>query len=202
MTNRSTGGPRSVNKFPKEGPSLRGEEAARAWREPFLFARGLVYARGLAAAPNPMQDTDPGEDDVTEAERMRGAWEVYLYARDLLAKRMSYGMVAQSMLLVSFSTLATGRGEGSLQVAYIQWTVGALGLFYTVYQLLRVHVIQKRLRYIENAYFRGKDLVFSEFLDFPDRSLLSRDFSQIAIILVFMAAWMTLTAAATLAPAC
>lgn len=37
---------------------------------------------------------------MTDDARMRDAWDVYLYARDLLAKRMSYGMIAQSMLLI------------------------------------------------------------------------------------------------------
>lgn len=65
---------------------------------------------------------------MTEEERMRGAWEVYLYARDLLGKRMSYGMIAQSMLLIAFSTLASGRGCEERFVAFFQIIVAALGL--------------------------------------------------------------------------
>jgi uncharacterized membrane protein len=126
---------------------------------------------------------------MTEEERMRGAWEVYLYARDLLGKRMSYGMIAQSMLLIAFSTLASGRVCEDRFVAFFQIIVAALGLTYTLYQYFRVLSIQKTLKTIEDRYFVGKDLVFSEYLSMTRSQHLPRNMSQLAMIVIFLFTW-------------
>ena len=126
---------------------------------------------------------------MTEDEKIRGAWEVYLYARDLLAKRMSYGMVAQSMLLIAFSTLAAGRSEGDLFMAFFQCVVATLGIIYTSYQYLRVRNINGKIRFIEEKYLESKDLIFGEYLNFSPRQRFIREFSQSSIILIFLIAW-------------
>jgi hypothetical protein len=126
---------------------------------------------------------------VTEEERMRGAWEVYLYARDLLAKRMSYGMIAQSMLLIAFATLASGRGPDDVFTAYFQVVFATLGLVYTIYQYFRVLSIQDSIHRIEEKYFVGRDLVFSEYLAVTRAQTVPRNVSQRAIVIVFFCAW-------------
>ena len=105
-----------------------------------------------------------------------------MYARDLLAKRMSYGMIAQSMLLIAFSTLASGRVSGDIFIAYFQIIVAALGLIYTGYQYFRVVSIQQSLLLIEESYFVGKDLVFSDYLDMQRGQKMPRNLSQRAMI--------------------
>lgn len=126
---------------------------------------------------------------MTEDEKIRGAWEVSLYARDLLAKRMSYGMIAQSMLLIAFATLAAGRACSDVFTAYFQILVASLGLILTVYQYFRVYAIQRTLWMLEREYFTDKDLVFSHFLRMTGEQKVPRNVSQQAILIVFLGAW-------------
>ena len=126
---------------------------------------------------------------MTEDEKTQGAWEVYLYARDLLAKRMSYGMIAQSMLLIAFSTLAAARTAGDAFTAYFQIMCALLGLVYTAYQYVRVVSIQGSIRKIEDDYFVGRDLVFSAYLDMARAKSISRNFSQQAVLILFFCGW-------------
>jgi hypothetical protein len=146
----------------------------------------------------PLEESRPPQ--VSEECRMQAAWEVYLYARDLLSKRMGYGMVAQSMLLISFSTLVAARHEGDFFVAFFQVGVAVLGLLYTAYQYFRVRSIQDKIHYIESRYLRSRDLVFAEYMAYQPRAIFSRDVSQIGIIVVFFIAWAIMLAAALLIP--
>jgi len=135
---------------------------------------------------------------MTEEEKIRGAWEVYLYARNLLATRMSYGMVAQSMLLISFSTLAIGRSTGGFFVAYFHCVVAILGILHSLYMYLRVRDIHGRLNFLEEEYFSSSDLVFARFLEFSSNLYFSRESGQIAIIVLFFASWLILLLGALL----
>lgn len=135
---------------------------------------------------------------MTEEDKTRGAWEVYLYARDLLAKRMSYGMVAQSMLLIAFSTLATGRAGGGFFIKFFHCAVAILAIIYTSYLYFRIRAIHDKLKFLEQEYFVSKDLVFNAFLRFNPRQKFSREFSQIAIIIIFLMAWIILLLGALL----
>jgi hypothetical protein len=129
---------------------------------------------------------------MTEEQKIRGAWEVYLYARDLLAQRMSHGMVAQSMLLISFSTLAIGRATGGFFVAFFHCVIAVLGVIYSAYLCLRVREIHKKLRFLEEEYFISDDLVFVKFLRATSGRYTSREFSQMAIVVVFLTSWLIL----------
>ena len=135
---------------------------------------------------------------MTEEEKIGGAWEVYLYARDLLAKRMSYGMVAQSMLLIAFSTLAASRSRGDLFIAFFQLVVGGLGVIYSAYQYFMVRNINDHLNYIQEKYLASKDLVFADYLKYRPRQRFSREVRQSMIILVFLSGWVIMVAAAVL----
>ena len=129
---------------------------------------------------------------MTDDARMRDAWDVYLYARDLLAKRMSYGMIAQSMLLIAFATLTTGRANGHEYILFFQCVVGLLGIIYTIYQYFRVRVINDKIRYVEEKYLASPDLIFQDYLRFGSRQRFPREFSQLTIIIIFFLAWIVL----------
>jgi hypothetical protein len=135
---------------------------------------------------------------LTEEQKISGAWEVYLYARDLLAKRMSYGMVAQSMLLIAFSSLAASRSRDDLFITFFQLVVGGLGVIYSAYQYFMVRNINDHLNYIQKKYLESKDLVFADYLRYRPRQRFSREFRQSMIILVFLSAWVVMLGAAVL----
>jgi hypothetical protein len=129
---------------------------------------------------------------LTEQEKIDGAWQVYLYARDLLAKRMSYGMVAQSMLLIAFSIMASSRGRDDLFLAFFQSVFAILGIIYSTYQYFMVRNLNDKIQYIQNKYLVGEGLIFADYLQYHPRQRVSREIRQSLIIIVFLVAWVIL----------
>ena len=111
------------------------------------------------------------------------AWDVHCYAENLFSYRMNYGMVAQSMLMVSFVTLFVYQSQVPVYSVVLEFVVGGLGLLYSVFQYLRGRELTTRIRFLQNTYLVPNDPVFAAYMqiykNFPRRIKARACFARI-----------------------
>ncbi|MGC9954780.1 MAG: hypothetical protein ABSD21_10935 [Rhizomicrobium sp.] len=100
----------------------------------------------------------------TDEEKERTARRVHIYdvANDILTQRMSYGMVAQSMLLLSYVTLFVSQEKLHMYTVVLEIIVSFLGIFYSVFQASRMIRSARRLSILQNRIIED-DPVFKEY---------------------------------------
>jgi hypothetical protein len=101
---------------------------------------------------------------VSLAELSR-AWEYHKNADQVLGARMSYGMIAQSMFLLSYVTLYLVAAEPIWLPAAVQLGIASFGLWYTSRQNAMAVEEIARMRFLREEYL-SKDRIFAG--HFPD----------------------------------
>ena len=96
---------------------------------------------------------------VTLAELSR-AWEYHKNADQVLGARMSYGMIAQSMFLLSYVTLYLVAAEPIWPPAAVQLGIASFGLWYTSRQNAMAVEEIARMRFLRKEYL-SKDRIFA-----------------------------------------
>jgi hypothetical protein len=96
---------------------------------------------------------------VTLAELSR-AWEYHKNADQVLGARMSYGMIAQSMFLLSYVTLYLVTAEPIWLPAAVQLGIASFGLWYTSRQNAMAMEEIARMRFLRKEYL-SKDRIFA-----------------------------------------
>ena len=107
---------------------------------------------------------------VTLAELSR-AWEYHKNADQVLGARMSYGMIAQSMFLLSYVTLYLVTAEPIWLPTAVQLGIASFGLWYTSRQNAMAEEEIARMRFLRKEYL-SKDRIFAGHL--PERPLKVR----------------------------
>lgn len=124
------------------------------------------------------------------AETLRRAWEIYDHAEAVLGRRMNYGMVAQSMLLVSFCTLFAYQSQipGGYAIA-AEVVVGTLGLGYSLFQYSRIKSVSNRIRFLQTSYLIKLDPVFAAYMGSYSHSWFQPLIRQHMVALAFCGGW-------------
>ncbi len=99
------------------------------------------------------------------ASELSRAWEYHKNADQVLGARMSYGMIAQSMFLLSYVTLYLVAAEPIWLPAAVQLGIAAFGLWYTSRQNAMAVEEIARMRFLREEYL-SKDRIFAGHL--PD----------------------------------
>ena len=100
-----------------------------------------------------------------ETDRRR-AWDYHKAADELLAARVSYGLVAHSMFLVSFATIfAAGENKSWWLVVLVEIVIAALGLLYSVVLSFSMWTLNKRMEFLQSTYLRPLDPMYARYLD-------------------------------------
>ncbi len=105
----------------------------------------------------------PGK--LVPAAELSRAWEYHKNADQVLGARMSYGMIAQSMFLLSYVTLYLVAAEPIWLPASVQLGIAAFGLWYTSRQNAMAVEEIARMRFLREEYL-SKDRIFAGHL--PD----------------------------------
>ena len=98
-------------------------------------------------------------------EEWQRAWKYHKTADELLGVRLNYGMVAQSMLLVSFITSICH--EQRFPFTVIECAISGFGIFYSVIQHRMSRAMIDRLDYLKEHYLRRLDPIYVDYLDMP-----------------------------------
>jgi hypothetical protein len=96
---------------------------------------------------------------VTLAELSR-AWEYHKNADQVLGARMSYGMIAQSMFLLSYVTLYLVTAEPIWLPTAVQLGIASFGIWYTARQNAMAEEEIARMRFLRKEYL-SKDCIFA-----------------------------------------
>jgi uncharacterized membrane protein len=123
------------------------------------------------------------------------AWEIYEYSDNLMAQRMNYGMVAQSMLLLSFVTLFVYQHQVQTYSFFLELIIGILGLLYSGFQYLRTKSLSERLAILRSQYLKD-DSVFATYTGVRS---MDRRIRQYTVPLVFCVGWIFLLVMAIVA---
>ena len=98
-------------------------------------------------------------------DEVRRAWEYHKAADELLAQRMSYGMVAQSMLIVSFVTIASADHSGRPWLTYLEIVISLLGFWYSAVQHSTTRALIRGLDRLKEAYLVPLDSIYADYLN-------------------------------------
>jgi hypothetical protein len=97
----------------------------------------------------------------TDGETVRRAWEYHRTLDELLAHRMSYGMVAHSMLLVTYATLVVADHRGRSWLTFVEIVVASLGIWYSAVQNSSINAIIHKLRFLTTRYLEPLDPIYA-----------------------------------------
>ena len=122
------------------------------------------------------------------------AWDVHKNINDVMSQRISYGMVAQSMLLLSYVTIFAGDKIGWGSSLVLEMTFSILGIFYSIFQAERTWIAGLRIRRIEEDYLLRSDPVFKTAQDAYSPRLFDLRIRQYHIAIGFLLSWATLLA--------
>jgi hypothetical protein len=100
-----------------------------------------------------------------EREELRSAWEYHKAADELLAQRMSYGMVAHSMLIVSFVTIAAADHRNRPWLSLIGVAISLLGFWYSAVQYSTIRSLIRGLDRMKDTYLIRRDPVYADYLN-------------------------------------
>ena len=128
------------------------------------------------------------------------AWEVFVYAEQLLAQRMNYGMVVQSMLLLAFVALLSSNIDAQKNLVYIKMAISFFGGYYSTYQVFRTHSMTKRIAKMRKHYFMGtlnkgsyEEIVYQNYMSFYKASFLEQKlFKTVMIPIGLLLVWLLL----------
>lgn len=165
----------------------RGSRAATAWTDDLKAAIAL-YGSILASTVIQMAD---------DSKTMR-AWEIYRHEDGMLAQRMAYGMVAQSMLVLSFITLFVYQHQVPQYSVALELVVGVLGFTYSFFQFTRSRSTSIRIRFLQNEYLFPNDPIFAAYIKAhnPKRRWI---IDQYMIAVYFCCGWILLLGVAIFA---
>ena len=82
---------------------------------------------------------------IADNSKATRAWEIYRHMDSMLAQRMAYGMVAQSMLVLSFITLFVYQHQVPRYSIALEMIVGVLGFAYSFFQFTRSKSVSIRM---------------------------------------------------------
>ena len=139
-----------------------------------------------------------------EESELRRAWEYHKCADEILASRMNYGMVAQSMLLVSYMTMFLATGGIAWLPPFVQGIVASFGLWYSVRQSAMAQELTKRMEFLRKSYLVRLDPIYDKYLNIdplPHGSYQLRLFPGLWTLwgaMLLIAGWLFVT---TLCPA-
>ncbi|HLC07799.1 MAG TPA: hypothetical protein VJK06_00775 [Methyloceanibacter sp.] len=94
------------------------------------------------------------------AAELSRAWEYHKNADQVLGARMSYGMIAQSMFLLSYVTLYLVAAEPIWLPVAVQLGIATFGLWYTSRQNAMAMEEIARMRFLRKEYL-SKDRIFA-----------------------------------------
>jgi len=96
---------------------------------------------------------------ITSAE-LSWAWEYHKNADQVLAARMSYGMIAQSMFLLSYVTLYLAVADPAWLPPAVQLGIASFGLWYTSRQSAMAEEEIAKIRFLREEYLY-RDRIFA-----------------------------------------
>ncbi len=117
------------------------------------------------------------------------AWEVHDYAEKILADRMNYGMVAQSMLMLSFVTLLSNSNQSNF-TPIAEILICLFGTFYSYFQLSRIRSVSQRIIHLQKKYLMD-DEVFSEYMTAYSPSTFSKRIRTHYVPVTLYGLWLT-----------
>lgn len=132
-----------------------------------------------------------------EESQLRRAWEYHKAADELLAFRMSYGMVAQSMLIVSFVTLLGLQPHLGGYLKASELIVGVFGLWLTTVQHLLARSLVTRLFFLKENYLEKIDPIYRDYM--AAYKVWGKS-NQLQIMVGMGLVWVALIGVAILAP--
>ncbi len=96
---------------------------------------------------------------LTDAE-LSWAWEYCKNADQVLGARMSYGMIAQSMFLLSYVTLYLASADPAWLPTAVQLGIATFGIWYTSRQNAMANEEIRKIRFLREAYLY-RDRIFA-----------------------------------------
>jgi hypothetical protein len=129
---------------------------------------------------------------MSDENRVRSAWEYHKHADTLLLARVNYSLVAQSMLIVSFSTLFAAEHQTSA-VQRAEIGVAVLGFVFAAIQWLLSMSLHAKMKTMRDKYL-NTDSVFSDYIEAP--SIRPSGIQRFVIPIVLGAIWVWLCALA------
>jgi hypothetical protein len=98
----------------------------------------------------------------TEAETSASrAWDIYKHGDLIRIYRISYGMVAQAMFMVSFVTLFSTQKNKDLRFAILEIAICLFGIFFSFIQFLLAKSLSVGLRLLRQQFLVDIDPIFT-----------------------------------------
>lgn len=118
------------------------------------------------------------------------AWDIHCYAEKILSDRMNYGMVAQTMLLLSFITIFVDHKPHFLYLV-LEIAICSLGVIYSYFQYSRIFSVSQRIIHLQEKYLKNDDVFAAYMGAFSSRKFAVRIRTHV-IPMALIALWLVL----------
>jgi hypothetical protein len=98
---------------------------------------------------------------IDEEKILSRAWEYHKQLDILYVYRFSYAMVAQSMFVVSFTTLIASN-QSTIYISVLEITIAIFGLIFTYLQYMLSDSLAARILYINQTYLIKLDPIYDD----------------------------------------